>query len=438
MALSDALRTRLLGALETKTLVFLCGAGLSIPMPSDLPKAVDVSRACYDTWQPIEALPAALRDDIDALAGHFHQRGDFQSVFINRLVPWNELAGPSNAGHAAVADLLITKAAHSALSANFDTMIERWAAERRIAMRGALTGLEAAAFSGGTSPLVKFHGCMDRARDETLWTQGQLAEPAVQERIQNCTNWMNLHLPGKHLLVVGFWTDWGYLNDVIANAFTTQAAASVTVVDPSSSADLAAKAPNLWAKLNCLSHIFEHLPASGADVLDELRDEFSKAWARRFYALGIPLAMAEGIAAVASPAALNGSALYDLRRDAEGLPYNRAATLTAPPVGAAEAALMHHELVHAGATTDGAWLRHGGQIVRVVNGAGRGLDDVKSTFREPSTIPQPDIVVCAGAADLGVPGRLIAPGYGASIMRPRPGGGALWMTRPDAKVALGI
>ena len=33
---------------------------------------------------------------------------------------------------------------------------------------------------------------------------------------------MNLNLPGRHLVVVGFWTDWGYLNDVLTEALTIE------------------------------------------------------------------------------------------------------------------------------------------------------------------------------------------------------------------------
>ena len=100
-----------------------------------------------------------------------------------------------------------------------------------------------------------------------MWTQSQLAEPAVEERIRTCAEWMNLHLPGKHLVVVGFWTDWSYLNGVLANAFTINTASSVTVIDPSPTADLQAKAPNLWDKLTTLSNAFEHVRASGNDAL---------------------------------------------------------------------------------------------------------------------------------------------------------------------------
>lgn len=116
---------RLLGSIEAGHLVVLCGAGLSIPFPSGLMSAVRVARVCYDKWLPTAALPEALRDDIDGLAGHFHAQGMFKSVFISVLVPWDELVGEPNNGHAAIADLLVCRAAHAALSANFDPLIEQ-------------------------------------------------------------------------------------------------------------------------------------------------------------------------------------------------------------------------------------------------------------------------------------------------------------------------
>lgn len=439
MTLSASLTTRLLGAIETDSLVFLCGAGLSMPPPSYLPSAIRVAQKCYDKWLPTEILDPALRDDVDRLAGHFHTKGDFNRVFIS-LVPWNDLVGPPNSGHAAIADLLISRSAHAALSANFDAMIERWAEERKIAMQGALTGQEAIEFTVTTNPLIKFHGCLQRARKETLWTQGQLAEPVIKARVDSCSQWMNLHLPGKDLVVVGFWTDWGYLNDVLESAFTINNANSVTVIDPSPTTNLQAKAPSLWAKLNSLSNVFEHVQASGADVLDELRMAYSKAWTRKFYQLGSPLVQAAGgaVPPEANPDALDGEALYDFRRDAEGVPYTNAATLKAPTASAAQAALFHMLLLNAGATKQGAWLRHGSQLIRVVNGAGQGLADMQERYKEPSTVPQSDVVVCAGAIELGVPAKIVATGRGASIMRPAPGGGARWLTLEVARTVLGI
>jgi hypothetical protein len=155
MIFDDPTRTRLLGSIEADRLVLLCGAGLSIPAPSRLMSAVQVSRVCYDKYQPIAALPAAMRDDIDQLAGHFYGTGEFESVFVGTLVPWDDLAGESNPGHAAVADFLISGAAVAALSANFDLLIEQWAHRRRVAMRGALDGRQAQNAGGHERPLVK-------------------------------------------------------------------------------------------------------------------------------------------------------------------------------------------------------------------------------------------------------------------------------------------
>jgi len=443
MVLSTALTTRLLSAIETDSLVFLCGAGLSMPSPSDLPSAAQVSQTCYDKWLPIEVLDPALRNDVDRLAGHFYARGDFERTFI-QLVPWDDLVGPPNRGHAAVADLLISRGARAALSANFDSMIERWAKGLKVAMQGALTGQEAVVFSS-TSPLIKFHGCMLRGREKTLWTQGQLDEAEVQSRIRSCSEWMNLHLPGKDLVVVGFWTDWGYLNHVLADAFTIDNASSVTVVDPSPTASLAAKAPTLWANLNALSDVFEHVRASGTDALEELRTAYSRVWARRFYSLGQTLAAGAGAAAaVAAPFdALAGNELYDLRRDAEGVPYSRAATLKKPPASAAQAAYVHVVLLSAGATGRGAWVQHGDRSIRVVNGAGQGLKDVQERYKEPPAIAQSEVVVCAGAVELGVPARVIASGRGASTIRPAPGGTTpggttRWLTLEQSMVELGL
>lgn len=207
MIFDDATLTRLLGSIEANRLILLCGAGLSIPPPSDLMSAIRVSQHCYDRYRPIQVLPAAMRDDIGQLAGHFYGTGEFESVFVNTLVPWNDLVGQPNDGHAAVADFLISRAATAALSANFDTLVEQWAQNRKIAMRGALDGHEAREFSNDTSPLVKFHGCHIRDRNKTLWTDGQLVDPAVASRVATCSDWMRLELPGKDLLVVGFWTD---------------------------------------------------------------------------------------------------------------------------------------------------------------------------------------------------------------------------------------
>ena len=442
MLLSEAIRKRLLQAIDNDSLIFLCGAGLSMADPSNLISTVNIARLCYDHWVTIEpALDPAFRKDIDQLAAHFHAQGSLPRSYILPKV-WDELVGAPNAGHAAIADLLITKAARAALSANVDALIEAWAAEHKVLLSGALTGQEAVDTTKNR-PLLKFHGCLLRDPDKTLWTHTQLTDPEMAQRLHSCTQWMNLLLPGKHVVVVGFWTDWGYLNDVLEQAFTISTASSVTVIDLDSSGNLQEKAPGLWNKLNALSDSFDHVSVSGAAALDELRTEYGRVWARQLFALGAPLAVNGGVSETdlpkfAFPDSFSGEVLYNLRRDAEGVAYNRAGSAKYPSASAAEVAYLHISLLKAGATREGAWLRLAGQSIRIVNGAGQHLDGVQSGYKEPSTLVQSQVVICAGARNLGVPARIIAAGRGASVIRPTSGGSAHWITSDDAKTEFGL
>jgi len=438
MIFDDPTRIRLLGSIEANRLVVLCGAGLSIPEPSNLMSAVQVSHTCYNKYLPIMELPAAMKDHVEQLAEHFYNNGEFESVFLGTLVPWNDLVGQPNKGHAAVSDFLICGAAEGALSANFDPLIEHWASNRKIAMRGALTGQEATTFGRDCGPLIKFHGCLVREPNKTLWAQAQLAEPAIADRIASCSQWMGLTLPGKDLLVVGFWTDWGYLNDVIANALNVNPFGSVTVVDPKSSADLQVNAPTLWARLTGGTVHFQHVQASGADALEELQISFSKVWTKKFYALGKPMFEAEGKHYSPIEPVMSCEDFYSFRQDAEGIPYHRAARLKAPPSGAAAAAFLHLLLIEANATRLGSWYRLGGKLIRVVQGAGEAISTVRERYKEPPAVRQPDVIVCAGGLDIPTPGCLIASGAGASVVRPGAGGGTHWLTLEKARGELKI
>ncbi|MCP1913345.1 hypothetical protein J2R96_005825 [Bradyrhizobium elkanii] len=431
--LSDPIITELLGSIEANRLMLLCGAGLSLPSPSNLLPAWKVAEICYEKRCDIEVLPEALHYDLDALAGHFHQAGHFKDQFLG-LVPWAELLGEPNAGHAAVSDLLIARAAHSTLSANFDPLIETWAKTRKVDLRGALDGAQAMEYTAATSPLLKFHGCLDRDRDATLWTQRQLDEAAVQQRIQSIKSWLAINLPGKDLLIIGFWTDWGYFNAVLADAVAVGGIGRVLVIDTASTDALQTKAPGLWGHLSAGTH-FTHIVGSGDAALQELRTAFSKVWARRFFKLAQP--MAPGIPAP-DPSGWLGEELYDLRRDAEGMPYNRAAKQKIPAAEAAQAALAHVLLTQANATREGAWYRLNDKTIRVVQGGGQSLSTVRERYDEPTALASPDIVICAGAVDLNLPAKVIPAGAGASMVRPAKGGGSKWLTLEQARAELGI
>lgn len=73
-----------------------------------------------------------------------------------------------------------------------------------------------------------------------------------------------------------------------------------------------------------------------------------------------------------------------------------------------------------------------------MHGGGQALTTVRENFKEPPTVPQAEIIVCAGAIDLAVPGSLIATGVGSSTTRPAPGGGSRWLTLEQARDELGL
>jgi len=114
---------RIRRAIARQSLFFICGAGLSMAPPSKLPSAADLSRACFDRWQAAidPDVPAAYRHDLGGLATHIHRQGRF-ATFLD-VVPWTEFGGESNAGHAAIADLLTCRVACGAISANYDQLV---------------------------------------------------------------------------------------------------------------------------------------------------------------------------------------------------------------------------------------------------------------------------------------------------------------------------
>ena len=404
--------------------------------------AANVSQHCYRQHLAIEALPEGLEWDIDALAGHFHAIGNFQSYFINQLVPWGELAGKPNEGHAAIADFLLTRASAASLTANFDTLVEQWSERHKTDLRGALEGTEAAQFSSAASPLLKFHGCMTRGRPNTLWTHGQLDEPEVKQRIESCRAWMTMNLPGKDLLIVGFWTDWGYLNEVLANLLETQAPASVTVIDPQETDRLEEKAAGLWATLSGLPG-FSHVRMSSDEALSELRSAYSEMWVLRQNTRGSEI-FADEIGGDAieeahlSCPAVGCQDLYDIRRDAEGVAYDRAARLATPDLSAGRVAFVRLRLKLAGAVEEGPYLSLNTRVIRVVNCSNMSISRMRETYNEAPSGQSADLVICAGATGRGTTEDIVRGGGSNSVVGATRGGTVTWATEEEAFAELGL
>jgi hypothetical protein len=422
-------------------LVIVCGAGLSMAAPSSLPAAWRVAEASYDKYV-LETDPAcdqAMRHDLEAFAQHFVDLHALKSVFIESLVPWQMFVKPPNAGHAAVADFLVTRAAAAALSANYDTLIEQSAVANGFDFQNSLDGDEATTRSRTQSPLLKFHGCATRDRLATVWAPSQLGEPPIAERIAKSKTWMAANLRQKDLLVVGFWSDWGYLNTLLGTVLDGLAPLSVTVIDAANTAALQAKAPELWALAHGPQVEFTHVQESGADALSEVRKAFSLNYLRGVLAAGKP-AFEASIGTTCDPAWLeppdfDNETLYSWRRDAEGVPAGQPANRSKPSQ-CDIFGVFHLMLRQAGATPTAVGYDLAGRSIRVVNGAGAVLNQLRTKYIEAPVVAPTDIVVAAGATDLPVPGSVVRPGSAGSFIRPT--GMGDWYDLEGARTELGI
>jgi hypothetical protein len=409
--------------------------------PSNLPSARAVAERCFDKYR-LESDPncdIALRSDLEALAEYFVGMNTLQSVFIEHLVPWPAFVRPSNAGHAAIADFLMTRAAIAGISSNYDTLIERRAWDYGSDFRGSLDGDEATVDAIHRGPLLKFHGCSHRDRLSTIWARSQLTEPTIAARIDRSKIWMAANLRQKDLLIVGFWSDWEYLNAIISSALGEVQPLSVTVIDLSPADVLQQKAPELWQIAHADNVTFEHVRESGADALDELRRAFSASYLRQVLAGGrVIFEQTTGIACDPTwleMADFDSETLYGWRRDAQGVSTAEPATRIRP--GNSEALGFFHLLLRrAGATQRADGYDLNGRVIRVINGAESVLGSLRAKFIEPPVATTADIVVAVGATDLGVPSNIVRSGRAGDLVRPETGG--RWLDLPSARAELNI
>ncbi len=408
--------------------------------PSRLPSAKTVAEHCFDKYRlEVDAgCDVGLRENLEALAEHFAATNTLQSIFIDHLVPWGSFVRPSNAGHAAIADFLLTRAAAAGISSNYDTLIERRAWDYGADFRGSLDGDEAIVDAVHQAPLLKFHGCSHRDRGSTVWAPSQLDDPVISARIERSKTWMAANLRQKDLLVIGFWSDWEYLNAVIGGALIDVQPLSVTVVDLSPTDTLEEKAPQLWQIAHADNVHFEHVRESGADVLDELRRAFSTNYLRQVLAAGRAAIEASGIhcdPAWFDVADYDSETLYGLRRDAEGVPAGQPATRIRP--GNVEALGYFHLLLRqAGATQRPDGYDLNGRRIRVINGAEAVLGSLRTRFIEPPAAVESDIVVAVGATDLGLPSNVVRGGRSGDLIRPDATGA--WFDLNGARTELNI
>lgn len=192
--IDDSLRQRLLASLSGDSLVLLCGAGLSMADPSNLPSAWKVAQNCAAKYRQITGttLPNGLADNIELLAEHFYGRKQLQGVFLQQLIDWSEFVRrPPNKGHDAVADFLATRLVAVALSTNLDTLIEGAASQLgEPDFYPWVVAQDINRLQNSHSPLVKLHGCASRTRWETLWCKQQMEDQPLKDRIRQLAAWV--------------------------------------------------------------------------------------------------------------------------------------------------------------------------------------------------------------------------------------------------------
>ncbi len=409
--------------------------------PSRLPSAARVSEKCFEKYvtEIDSQFDPALKYDLEKLAQHFADQRTLQTVFIDSLVPWSDFVRQPNRGHVAIADFLVTRAAIAALSSNYDALIERWAIENGFDFQISLDGDEANVCTRTQSPLLKFHGCATRDRRSTVWAPSQLDDPIISGRIGKTKRWMAANLREKDLLIIGFWSDWEYLNGILETVLEDVAPSSVTVIDLAEEAHLATKAPGLWALAHSENVVFRHVQQSAADALDELRKAFSESYLRAVLYAG-RTSFEEVTGAPCEPALLDISdfdseTLYALRRDAEGVPAGRPA-LNARPQNCQMLGMFHLLLRRGGASATEFGYKLGDKEIRVLNGSGLMLSQMKTQFIDPPAVATGRVVVAVGALSIDLPGNAIREGRAGDIMRPA--ASEIWYNFEGAREALEV
>ncbi len=431
----------MLNSLLNNRLALLAGAGLSMDAPSCLPSAFDLAAAAkqkYDATHGDTRPPLAM--EVEEQAEFFFQRAELESVYFRNLIDQHAFSGPPNPGHYAVADLLLVRGIQAAVTTNVDWLIETAGQYLFGEVGTGVDGHAVAALPPNTSPLLKIHGCRIRDFPNMVWAPGQMGAQPVATRIANSATWLNVNLVNRDLLIVGYWTDWDYLNAVLAATLGAVNPARVVVVNPADAATFAEKAPELFALGQRAEIGFQHVRALGAAFLEALRREFSRSFIRRVLHFGANDYFAQVGSqpdpAWMEPAGQDNVTLWQIRRDLEGRIPNEPAKDREPPPGETLVGLTLLQLQAAGAVADGSYWLINGRRVRVVRAANKPLHRVEGEFeREVPQVVAPDVVIAVGAEAQMLAKNIARVESQPTIAR---GSNTRWLTRPDALQELGL
>jgi hypothetical protein len=413
--MEPGLLAELLASIETNNLIIVCGAGLSRTAPSRVPSAAELATTCANQFalSTLEIVPEGAETNLEQLTEFLFRSPIHWRLFLRKLVNWAPFVQAPNRGHFAISDFLSCGAVRFAVTTNFDTLIET-AAEKmgEPFFEPALDGIGMQHQYEHRS-LLKLHGCA-RNRESTVWCRMQYDEvsgdPQIRERLQSSEVWLNASLPGCHILIVGFWSDWPHFNDALSRALEANLPASITLVDICSGAELRAKAPALWAVAERLGESFKLVQASGADFLDELRKNLSLQFFGSVLHNSVPTYRDLGgqnvNPAPLSPTDLATDELYDLRRDICGVAPHDVVRDRAPKDNMRGVGAVHLLVQEKGSRFSGnRYKAVDGTTIRVVNGNSDSLHRVKDRFStgQPASYAGEVVIYMATTGDGGAP-----------------------------------
>src|SRR4051812_6479525 len=98
-------------SLFSDRLVLLAGAGLSMAPPSSLPSAANIAFAAKRKYAAVYgATRLPLPNSVDEQAQFFFLQNELATVYFRTLIDPNAFSSRPNAGHFAIADLLLVRA----------------------------------------------------------------------------------------------------------------------------------------------------------------------------------------------------------------------------------------------------------------------------------------------------------------------------------------
>ena len=443
--MQEELAVRLLTSIAAGRLTLLLGAGLSVPAPSSVPGATRVAEQCAarhyrkigEDLRPLDSL-----DPLGTLASQFYARNELTTYFLRQLVDWTPFKQRRpNKGHLAVADLICVSLVDWVATTNLDTLVEAGVeALGEFNWHSATTAAEAQ-LSQPLKPYVKLHGCCQREPTSTLWCTEQLEEPPWSDTLAAFSQWLRVQMTERDLVVVGFWSDWAYLNHALMSCLTAATPRTVIVVDPAEPEVLETKAPELWAWVQSHDVNFAHEQMSGDQFLAELTVTVGRNFVRQVLELG---GSGDGSSTEFDLGSLGLHALaqetlYDLRRDLTGRSRAQPVRECEPDPSYEGIAHFLKALLARGGAFDGAEILLGDQRIRVVKGAGRMISSIRADFHAEGAVhPTPDLVVCVDATDDGGVPADIARGDFAEPTVVRAGTAGRWITQVEAENILGL